>query len=239
MKPAAYGARAHPLGAGRLRALEVIADRWSLWLVLAIDERDGSRFTDLAAEPGLSRRVLAERLRLLQAEGLLRAEQYSVRPVRQRYLLTERGALVRRLALAMVHVVAGGTLDIDPLTPAAASAPAAAGDAAHAHPADRLLAADLDEAQRIYDETIAPLARYDLQYGTSLVETLATWLASDGSVSVAAARLYAHRHTVRYRLGRVQELTGLDSSVSIDRERLTLGLRALRVLTDAGAEGVS
>jgi hypothetical protein len=51
----------------------------------------------------------------------------------------------------------------------------------------------------------------------------------DASTAVAAARLYAHRHTIRYRLGRVQELTGLDVELQADRERLTLGLRAWRM----------
>ncbi|MCW2962644.1 MAG: transcriptional regulator, CdaR family [Thermoleophilia bacterium] len=236
MKPSATSSpRAHPLGAGRLRALRVLADHWALWIVLAVDERDGSRFSDLAHEPGLSRRVLTERLRLLQDEGLLRTEQYSVRPVRHRYLLTERGAVVRRLALATVHVVAGGVLDADPLAlqhPTPAPGSDAAIEAAGLHPADRLLAGDLEEARRIHAETIEPLERYDQQYATSLVETLATWLACDASVSVAAAKLFAHRHTVRYRLDRVRELTGLDSASSADRERLALGLRARRVLQE-------
>ena len=61
-----------------------------------------------------------------------------------------------------------------------------------------------------------------------------TWLACDASVSVAAARLYAHRHTIRYRLDRVKELSGLDPSATEDREQLALGLRARRVLDAAG-----
>lgn len=206
-----------------------------MWLILAVHETNGARFTDLAAEPGLSRRVLAERLKLLVDAELLRTEQYQARPPRSRYLLTDRGLAVRRLTLAAVHVAAGGQLTDDPFAPTPARvAPADDPPTTAAHPADVLLAGDLDEAARIHAMTIAPIARYDSQYRTSLVETLETWFASDASVSVTAARLYAHRHTVRYRLDRVRELTGLDVTVTEQRERLVLGLRARRVLADAG-----
>jgi DNA-binding HxlR family transcriptional regulator len=226
-----------PLGPGRRRALELVADRWSLWILLAIHEADGARFTDLAGEPGLSRRVLAERLRSLADAALVRTEQYQARPPRSRYLLTARGLQVRRLALAAVHDAAGGVLADDPFAgrPRTNSPEAAADEPAEAaHPADALLAGDLDAAQRIHADTIAPLARYDSQYRTSLLETLETWLACDASVSVTAARLYAHRHTIRYRLDRVRELTGLDVTATEDREQLALGLRARRVLDAAG-----
>lgn len=226
-----------PLGAERRRALELVGDRWSLWLLLAIHEDDGARFTDLAGEPGLSRRVLAERLKLLAQAGLVQTQQYQSRPPRNRYLLTARGLQVRRLALAAVHVAAGGQLDDDPLARAPArddDARRASSDAPALHPADALLAGDLDAAERIHADTIAKLERYDSQYRTSLVATLGTWLACDASVSVTAARMYAHRHTIRYRLDRVRELTGLDVTVTADRERLVLGMRARRVLAAAG-----
>ena len=42
--------------------------------------------------------------------------------------------------------------------------------------------------------------------------------------------LFTHRHTVRYRLERVRELAGLDVGSSDGRERLSLGLKAMRVL---------
>ncbi|MFM9138983.1 MAG: helix-turn-helix domain-containing protein, partial [Solirubrobacterales bacterium] len=45
-----------------------------------------------------------------------------------------------------------------------------------------------------------------------------------------AQRLFTHRHTVRYRLERVRELSGLDVGSSDGREKLSLGLKAMRVL---------
>ncbi|HEY6580971.1 MAG TPA: helix-turn-helix domain-containing protein, partial [Rubrobacter sp.] len=45
-----------------------------------------------------------------------------------------------------------------------------------------------------------------------------------------ATDLFAHRHTIRYRLDRVGELTGLDVDKSEDREQLTLGIKAMQLL---------
>ncbi|GBD45518.1 Purine catabolism regulatory protein [bacterium HR41] len=92
------------------------------------------------------------------------------------------------------------------------------------------LANDAGELERFYQETIAPIAAYDEQYETELVRTLETFLELDGSFARTAERLYTHRHTIRYRLERVRELTGLDVASSEGRERLSLGLKAMRVL---------
>ncbi len=89
---------------------------------------------------------------------------------------------------------------------------------------------DPGELHRFYDETIAPLVAYDDQYETDLVTTLETFLDCDGNVANTAGRLYTHRHTIRYRLVRVHELTGHDVSSTDGRERLGLGLKAMRVL---------
>lgn len=92
------------------------------------------------------------------------------------------------------------------------------------------LSEDAEELERFYRETIAPIAAYDEQYETELVRTLETFLELDASFARTAERLYTHRHTIRYRLERVRELTGLDVSSSEGRERLSLGLKAMRVL---------
>ncbi len=95
---------------------------------------------------------------------------------------------------------------------------------------------DPAELQRFYAETVAPLVAYDDQYETDLVQTLETFLDADGNVAGTAARLYTHRHTVRYRLERVRDLTGLDVASTDGREKLGLGLKAMRVLGIAAPE---
>jgi DNA-binding PucR family transcriptional regulator len=89
---------------------------------------------------------------------------------------------------------------------------------------------DPAELERFHEETVAPLLAYDEQYETELVRTLESFLEADGSVAKTAQKLYTHRHTIRYRLDRVRELTGLDVTSSDGRERLSLGLKAMRVL---------
>jgi sugar diacid utilization regulator len=105
---------------------------------------------------------------------------------------------------------------------------------------------DPAELRRFYEQTVRPLVLYDEQYETDLVGTLATFLDCDANVNATAARLFTHRHTIRYRFERVRELTGLDVSSSDGREKLSLGLKAMRVLgiapprgpaTEPGAEG--
>jgi len=89
---------------------------------------------------------------------------------------------------------------------------------------------DPDELRRFYDETIAPVAAYDEQYETNLVQTVDAFLEADGNVAGTAQRLFTHRHTIRYRLERVRELSGFDVGSTDGRERLSLGLKAMRVL---------
>jgi sugar diacid utilization regulator len=103
-----------------------------------------------------------------------------------------------------------------------------------------------EELRRFYAETVEPLVAYDEQYETDLVGTLEAFLEADGNVAGTAQRLFTHRHTIYYRLERVRELSGHDVSSSDGREKLSLGLKAMRVLgipsvggpaSEAGAEG--
>jgi DNA-binding PucR family transcriptional regulator len=96
---------------------------------------------------------------------------------------------------------------------------------------------DPAELKRFYDETVRPLVAYDEQYETDLLGTLATFLDCDANVNATASRLITHRHTIRYRFERVRELTGLDVSSTDGREKLSLGLKAMRVLGIAAPHG--
>jgi DNA-binding PucR family transcriptional regulator len=96
---------------------------------------------------------------------------------------------------------------------------------------------DPGELERFYAETIEPLSAYDDQYETELVTTIETYLENDGNVAATAKQLFTHRHTVRYRLERAKELCGHDVSSTEGRERLGLGLKAMRVLGIASPRG--
>lgn len=94
----------------------------------------------------------------------------------------------------------------------------------------RVLASHPEEVRSFYEDTVAPIVKYDDQYRTDLVGTLEAYLDQNCNMNATAAAIYAHRHTVAYRLDRVKELTGLDPMQSEDRERLGLGLKAYRII---------
>jgi hypothetical protein len=96
---------------------------------------------------------------------------------------------------------------------------------------------DPGELERFYEETVAPLAAYDEQYETDLVATIEAYLENDGNVTPTAQELFTHRHTIRYRLERVRELCGHDITSTAGREKLSLGLKAMRVLGIAPPRG--
>ena len=94
----------------------------------------------------------------------------------------------------------------------------------------RVLASHPEEVRSFYEDTVAPIVAYDDQYATDLVGTLEAYLEHNCNMNATAAAIYAHRHTVAYRLDRVKELAGLDPMQSEDRERLGLGLKAYRII---------
>jgi sugar diacid utilization regulator len=96
---------------------------------------------------------------------------------------------------------------------------------------------DPAELERFYSETVEPLVAYDDQYETELVKTVETYLEHDGNVAATAQTLFTHRHTVRYRLERAKELCGHDVTSTEGREKLGLGLKAMRVLGIASPIG--
>jgi hypothetical protein len=68
-----------------------------------------------------------------------------------------------------------------------------------------------------------------------LLGTLRLWFAEDGATSNAAARLHVHRNTVRYRLRRLEELTGRSLTRPTGLAELHLALEATRILKLHGA----
>ena len=89
-----------------------------------------------------------------------------------------------------------------------------------------LLSLQDDDALRSYsDELLAPIEA-DGQYGDELLRSLEAFIEQNGQWERAARELYCHRHTLRYRIRRVEELTGRDLGRAHDRIELWLALRA-------------
>jgi DNA-binding PucR family transcriptional regulator len=90
----------------------------------------------------------------------------------------------------------------------------------------RLLASVPTPVLRSFTERLlGPLADYDARHNAELLPTLRSFLACDGSWSACASRMYVHVNTVRYRIGRIEALTGRDLSALADRVDFFLALR--------------
>ena len=66
--------------------------------------------------------------------------------------------------------------------------------------------------------------------GGSLVETLETWLDEGGDPRATIARLNVHRTSLYYRIGRIEDITGMRLGNGDDRLALHLGLKVARLL---------
>ena len=90
-----------------------------------------------------------------------------------------------------------------------------------------LLALQDDEALRLYsDGLLEPIERTEGEYGGELLRSLEAFIDNNGNWERAARKLYCHRHTLRYRIRKIEELTGRDLSRATDRIELWLALRA-------------
>ena len=85
---------------------------------------------------------------------------------------------------------------------------------------------DPEQVRALYEESIGPVDRYDEANGTQLTHTLVTFFANNESLTKTASELYAHRHTVRYRLEKIADVSGLSVFQTEHKERLGLGLKA-------------
>jgi PucR family transcriptional regulator, purine catabolism regulatory protein len=87
-----------------------------------------------------------------------------------------------------------------------------------------------------YDSVLGKLQDYDEQNSSDLVKSLACFLEANGHWGDAAEKLYVHRHTLRYRMKRVEEITGRDLNQSQDRMEFWLALKA-KELIDQSKKG--
>ncbi|GAA1866145.1 PucR family transcriptional regulator ligand-binding domain-containing protein [Pseudonocardia ailaonensis] len=90
-----------------------------------------------------------------------------------------------------------------------------------------LLAAVPDDVRRTFAERVlGPVLAYDARNDSGLMETLEAFLEHSGSWSRTAEHLHLHVNTVRYRIGRVEELTARTLSHFPDRVDVFLALRS-------------
>jgi DNA-binding HxlR family transcriptional regulator len=84
------------------RSVAVIGDRWTLMILrdLFLGIR---RFEDFERRLRISRSIIADRLRRLVDEGVLRKEAYQENPVRHEYRLTDKGRALHPVIMSIVH----------------------------------------------------------------------------------------------------------------------------------------
>jgi DNA-binding HxlR family transcriptional regulator len=83
--------------------LDVLGDRWSLLVVRDL-MRGKKRYAEFLDSPeGIPTNILADRLKLLAAKGVIRSRRYSQHPPRVEYELTPKGEDLRPIMRAMVE----------------------------------------------------------------------------------------------------------------------------------------
>jgi DNA-binding PucR family transcriptional regulator len=86
-----------------------------------------------------------------------------------------------------------------------------------------------EQLREYHERLLGPLRAYDAAHRSKLLLTLRSFLAHSGSWSAAAQELHLHVNTLRYRIGRIQQLTGRDPSRLEDQADLLLAVEAARM----------
>jgi purine catabolism regulator len=84
-------------------------------------------------------------------------------------------------------------------------------------------------ADNAYTRKVRLLADYDRAKGADLLATLDAFLRHDGALTQAAAALFVHRHTLTYRLDKIEKLCELDLSAPLVRLNLQVALIEYRL----------
>jgi PucR family transcriptional regulator, purine catabolism regulatory protein len=90
---------------------------------------------------------------------------------------------------------------------------------------------DSDALALFCESLLGPIENGEGHYGGELMRSLEAFIECNGQWEAAARRLYCHRHTLRYRIRKVEELTGRDLSSARDRIEFWLALRGREIVT--------
>jgi purine catabolism regulator len=95
-----------------------------------------------------------------------------------------------------------------------------------------LLSLQGDEALKLFcDSVLGPIEQSEGYYGGELMRSLEAFIEENGQWERAAKRLFCHRHTLRYRIRRVEELTGRNLGSARDRIEFWLALRGRELIS--------
>ncbi len=79
------------------------------------------------------------------------------------------------------------------------------------------------------EEIVAPLREYDKQHQTELFHTACHYVDCDGSIKETAAALFIHENTIRFRIGRIKTILGMENLEGGFFEQLSIGIKLHRL----------
>jgi purine catabolism regulator len=136
------------------------------------------------------------------------------------------------------------SLGVDDTAPAAANGNGSNGSSGTGHAPTRvatyrdlgsfqlLLSLQDSDALRLFCESLlSPIEQGEGHYGGELLRSLEAFIEENGQWERAARRLYCHRHTLRYRIRKIEELTGRDLSSARNRIEFWLALRGREIVS--------
>jgi purine catabolism regulator len=97
---------------------------------------------------------------------------------------------------------------------------------------------DTDALRLFCESLLGPIEHGEGHYGGELMRSLEAFIESNGQWEAAARRLYCHRHTLRYRIRKIEELTGRDLGSARDRIEFWLALRGREIVQPPHREAV-
>ncbi|PTL54305.1 PucR family transcriptional regulator [Paraconexibacter algicola] len=101
-----------------------------------------------------------------------------------------------------------------------------------------LLALQDTDALRLFCESmLGPIEEGEGHYGGELMRSLEAFIECNGQWEAAARLLYCHRHTLRYRIRKIEEITGRDLGRARDRIEFWLALRGREMAPASAGDG--
>ncbi|HHY40792.1 MAG TPA: hypothetical protein GX502_06015 [Syntrophaceticus sp.] len=89
---------------------------------------------------------------------------------------------------------------------------------------------DTEELKNYCEEHLGELIRYDEEHESSLLKTLSVVIETDGNLKDAAEKLFIHYNTLRYRLRKIKELSGIDFTSWKKVARVVLALQVYNII---------
>ncbi len=90
--------------------------------------------------------------------------------------------------------------------------------------------ADTAEMERFCDDYLGKLIAFDDAHGANLVKTLRAVIETNGHLKEVARKLFIHYNTLRYRLKKIKEITGLEFESWREMAQIMLALEVYHIL---------